>query len=87
MPIPHIGDYKEKKKKNYSSWYLLSFIIGIALFFILLFSTKLIVFIVGLAIKYWIYASIGVLVLLILIKKIKKRKRKKEFKNYEYPYR
>lgn len=87
MPIPHIDDYKEKKKKSYASWYILAIIIGIAFFYFLLGSTKLFILIVGFAIKYWIWFGIGVLVLLILIKKIKKRKRKKGFKEYEDSYR
>ncbi len=30
MPIPHIGDYREKKKKSHSEWYLLAGIFGVA---------------------------------------------------------
>jgi len=87
MPIPHIDDYKEKRERSYTSWYLLAIFLGIALFYFLLGSTKLIVLIVGFAIKHWIWFGIGILVLLILIKKIKKGKRKKEFKEYEDSYR
>ena len=87
MPIPHIGDYKEKKKKSYSSWYLLAGIVGVALFFFFLVSTKIIIFIVGFAIKHWIYFVVGVLIFLLLIKKLRKHKRKREFKEYEDSYR
>jgi len=85
MPIPHVDDYREKKK-SYISWYLLACIIGVALFFFFLVSTKIIIFIVGVAIEHWIYFAIGVLVLLILIKKLKKSRRKREFKRYENSY-
>lgn len=87
MPIPHIDDYKEKRERSYTSWYLLAIFFGIALFYFLLGSTKLLVLIVGFAIKHWIWFGIGILVLLILIKKLKKGKRKKEFKEYEDSYR
>ncbi len=87
MPIPHIGDYKEKKKKSYSSWYLLAGIVGVALFFFFLVSTKIIIFLVGFAIKHWIYFVVGVLIFLLLIKKLRKHKRKREFKEYEDSYR
>ena len=87
MPIPHIDDYREKKEKSYSSWYLLAGIVGVALFLFFLVSTKIIIFIVELAIAHWFYFSVGVLVLLILIKKIKKHKRMKEIKREdEYRY-
>ena len=84
--MPHIDDYREKKK-SYSSWYLLASIVGVALFFFFLVSTKIIVFVVGIAIEHWIYFAIGVLVLLILIKKVKKSGRKREFTNHEDSYR
>ena len=87
MPIPHIGDYREKKKRSFVSWYLLAGIVGVVIFFFFLISTKIIIFLLGFAIKHYIYFGIGVLVLLILIKKIKKSKRKKEFKEYENRYR
>lgn len=86
MVMPHIDDYREKKK-SYLNWYLLACIVGVALFFFFLVSTKIIIFIVGVAIEHWIYFVIGVLVLLILIKKLRKRKRKEEFKRYEDSYR
>ncbi len=85
-PIPHFDDYKEKKE-SFASWYLLAVIVGVVIFSFLLISTKVIVFIMGFAIKHYIYFGIGVLVLLILIKKIKKRKRKKRFKEHEDSYR
>jgi len=87
MPIPHIDDYKEKREKSYTSWYILAVILGIVIFYVLFGSIKLIIFIVRFAIEHWIWFGIGVLVLLILIKKIKKRKIKKEFKEYEDSYR
>ncbi len=86
-PIPHIGEYKEKKNKSYFSWYLLAGIIGVAIFFFFLISFKVIVVVVGFAIKHWIYFAIGVLVLLILIRKLRKSKRKKGFKRHEDLYR
>lgn len=87
MPIPHIDDYKEKKEKSHASWYIIAIVIGIALFYFLLGSTKLIVLIVGFAIAHWIWFGIGILIFLILIKKLKKSKRKKEFKEYDNLYR
>ncbi len=86
-PIPHIDDYKEKKEKSYSSWYLLAGILGVALFFFFLISFKVIVLVVKLAIKHWIYFAVGVLILLILIKKLRKSKRKEELKRHEDLYR
>ena len=87
MPIPHIGEYKEKKERSYSSWYLLAGIVGVALFFFILISTKIITLIVKFAIEYWIYFGIGVLILLILIKKLRKNKKKKELERHEDLYR
>lgn len=81
MPMPHIGEYREKKKKSYFSWYLLAGIVGVALFFFFLISFKVIVLVVKFAIKRWIYFAVGVLILLILIKRIKKSKRKKEIRD------
>ena len=82
-----IAEYnKEKKKESYLRWYLLAVMLGVALFFFFLIFTKATIFIVKLAIAHWIYASIGVLVLLILIKKLRKRKEIKEIKD-EYRYR
>ena len=87
MPMPHIDDYREKREKSYSSWYLLAGIFGVALFFFFLISTKIIIFMIGFAIEHWIYFGIGVLIFLILIKKLRKNKRKREFKEYEDRYR
>lgn len=87
MPIAHIGDYVEKKNRNYSSWYMLAGLSGVALFFFFLISFKVIVLVAGFVIEYWIYFAIGVLILLILIKKLRKSKRKKGFKEYENRYR
>ncbi len=84
MPIPHIGDYKEKKKKSHMGLYLLCGIAAVIVFYSILFSTKALIFVVGFLIKNWIYGTIGVLVLLILIRKIKKMKRKREFKKNEH---
>ena len=91
-PIPHIDDYKEKREKSYTSWYLLAIFLGIALFYFLFGSIKLIILIVGFAIKHWIWFGIGILVLLILIKKLKKGRRKKKLderklEEYEDRYR
>ena len=83
-PMPHIGDYVEKKKKSFLGWYLLSAIVGVALFFFFLLSTKGIILVVKFAIEHWVYFGIGVLVFLILIKKIKKRRRKKLQDEYSY---
>lgn len=85
-PIPHIGDYREKKKKSYSEWYLLAGMVGVAIFLFFLLAFKVAVLVVKFAIDNLIYFGIGVLVLIYLIKKIKKRKRKKEIK-YEDSYR
>ena len=87
MPMPGIDDYKEKREKSYASWYFLAIFIGIALFYFILGSTKLIILIVKFAISHWIWFGIGVLVLLILIKKLKKGRRKKKLKEYEDRYR
>ncbi len=81
MPYQHIGEYREKKKKSYFSWYLLAGIVGVALFFFFLISFKVIVLVVKFAIKRWIYFAVGVLILLILIKRIKKSRRKKEIRD------
>ena len=82
-----IGEYnKEKKKESYLSWYLLAVVFGIALFFFFLIFTRATIFIIKLAITHWIYASIGVLVLLILMKKLRKRKEIKEIRRDEYQY-
>ncbi len=86
MPIPHIGEYREKKKKSYSEWYLLAGIVGVAIFLFFLLAFKVVVLVVKFAIDNLIYFGIGVLVLLYLIKKIRKRKRKKEIR-YEDSYR
>ena len=83
-----IGEHnKEKKKESYLGWYLLAGILGVALFFFFLIFTRATIFIIKLAIAHWIYASIGVLVLLILIKKLRKRKEIKEIRRYEDQYR
>ena len=83
-----IAEYnKEKKKESSLSWYLLAVIFGVALFFFFLIFTKASIFIIKLAIAHWIYASIGVLIFLILIKKIRKGKENKEIKRDEHQYR
>lgn len=86
MPIPHIDDYKEKKE-NYSSWYLLGFIVGVGIFVFFLLFTKAFIFLVKLAMEHGIRFGIGILILLIIIKKLKKRKRIKEAKKNENLYR
>ncbi len=85
MPIPHIGEYREKKE-SHANWYILAGMVGVALFFFFLISFKVIVLVVKFAINNWIYFAIGVLILLFLIRKIKKSKRKKEIR-YENRYR
>ena len=85
MPIPHIGEYKEKKE-SHANWYLLAGIVGVALFFFFLLFFKVVVLVVKFAIDNLIYFGIGVLILLFLIKKVKKNKRKKEMR-YEDRYR
>ena len=86
MPIPGIDDYKEKKEKSYASWYFIAFLIGIALFYFLLGSTKLITLIIKFAIEHWMWFIVIVLILLFLISRFKKIKRKREFKRYEHSY-
>ena len=83
-----IGDYnKEKKKESNLHWYLLAGVFGVALFFFFLIFTKTLIFALKLVIAHWIYASIGVLVFLILIRKLKKRKEVKEITTDEDRYR
>ena len=87
-PIPHIGDYREKKKESHIGLYILSVVLGISIFLFLLLTTKVIGFLFRLAMKHGFYFIVGFLVLLILIKKIKKSRRKKEFeRRNEYRYR
>ena len=83
MPYQHIGEYREKKKESFANWYLLASIVGVAIFFFFLFSFKVIVLVVKFVIAHWVYSTIGVLILLILIKKIR-GKRKVEVR-YENP--
>ena len=86
-PMPHIGEYVEKKKKSNVSWYLLSIVIGVGIFAVLLFFTKSIILIVKFAINHYIYCGIGVLILWFLISRIKKRRRKKREREYADRYR
>ena len=86
MPIPHPDDYREKKE-SYLHWYLLAAMFGVALFVFFFISTKALIFIVKLAIKHWIWFSIGTFILLFLIKKSRKRKVIKEVERYEDQYR
>ena len=81
-----IGEYTEKKKESYFSWYLLAVVIGVALFFFSLLATKSLIFAAKFVIKHWILVSVGV-VILILIKKLRRPKVVKEVVRNEYQYR
>ncbi len=89
-PIPHIDDYKEKKE-SFASWYLLAGILGVAIFVVLLISSKVVVFTVKLIVKFalehGVYFGIGILLLLIFIKKLKKSRRLREIKESGDSYR
>ena len=83
-----IGEYnKEKKKESYFHVYFLAGMLGFALFFFLLLSTKVIIFTLKFVFDNWIWVTVGVLILLILIKKLKKPKVIKEVNRYEDQYR
>ncbi len=80
-----IAEYnKEKKKESYASWYLLAVIVGVALFYFFLFATKTLIIVGKFAIEHWIWFTVGVLLLLLLIKRLKKPK---EIPKYEDQYR
>ncbi len=87
MPMPHIGEYREKKQDN-AQWYLLAILIGLAIFFIGLISTKTLIFLTTFIIKIAKENTIifGVVILILLFFKIKSRSRKKrlEARRNEY---
>jgi len=86
MPMPHIGDYVEKKV-DHSNYYFMAMLVGVGLFLAILGITKGLTFLISSIIKLArgriFYFIIGVLILLILVRKFTKKK-KKEIPKYEY---
>ncbi len=71
-----IMDYQEKKKKNNIIYYSIGVLIGIIIFLIIIYGSKLILYLVEFIFKNWIWFILIILVVFLLKKIFIKNKRK-----------